>query len=106
VGGDGPVFARIEALRPVAAAIAIDGDGSDWGAIPTFSDPVGDAGGDSSRDITSFAIAPLADALLVEITTASAPSTGDLAFWLDIDYMGQEPLDLEIGLYLGFPDIL
>ncbi len=26
--GDAPVFARIEALRPVAAAIAIDGDGA------------------------------------------------------------------------------
>ena len=104
--GDAPVFARIDALRPVAAAIAIDGNGADWGAIPDFPDPAGDAGGDASRDITGVAIAPLADSLLVRITTAGPPSTYDLAFWLDVDFMGQEPLDLEIGLYAGFPDVL
>lgn len=104
--GDAPAFARIEALRPVAAAIAIDGNGADWGAIPVLPDPPGDAGGDGSRDITGVAIAPLADALLVRIETVAAPSTEDLAFWLDIDFVGQEPLDIEIGLYAVFPDIL
>ena len=104
--GDAPVFARIEALRPVAAALSVDGDGSDWGAIPNFTDPAGDAGGDPSRDIVGFAIAPLADSLVVRIQTAGPPSSYDLSFWLDIDFMGQEPLDLEIGLYAGFPDIL
>ncbi len=104
--GDAPVFARIEALRPVAAAIAIDGDGSDWGAIPELPDPAGDASGDLSRDIAGVSIAPLDDALLVRIRTAGAPSTDDLAFWLYVDFMGQQFLDLEIGLYLGFDDIL
>lgn len=104
--GDAPVFARIEALRPVAAAIAIDGDGADWGAIPNLPDPSGDAGGDASRDITHVSIAPLDDALLVRIETAGPPSTFDLAFWLYVDFMGQEWLDLELGLYLGFDDIL
>ena len=104
--GDVPVFARIELLRPVASAIAIDGLGADWGAIPELPDPLGDAGGDASRDITGVAIAPLDDALLVRIRTAGTPSTYDLAFWLYVDFTGQQFLDLEIGLYLGFDDIL
>jgi peptidase M23-like protein len=104
--GDAPVFTRIEALRPVAQALVIDGNGADWGAIPSFADPTGDAAGDPSRDITSVAIAPLADSLAVRITTAGPPSTYDLSFWLDIDFMGQAPLDVEIGLYNGFDDIL
>src|SRR5207344_492003 len=97
---------KIEALRPVAAALAIDGNGADWGAIPSLPDPAGDAGGDGSRDITSLAIAPLADSLAVRITTAAPPSTYDLAFWLYVDYVGFERVDLEIGLYLGFDDIV
>ena len=36
----------------------------------------------------------------------TAPSTDDLAFWLYVDYRGLERIDLEIGLYLGFPDVL
>ena len=105
--GDAPVYAKIEALRPVAAALAIDGDGADWGAIPSLPDPNGDAGGDGSRDITGLAIAPLVDSLAVRITTAAPPSTYDLSFWLYIDYMGREQVDLsEIGLYPGFDDIV
>jgi hypothetical protein len=96
--GDAPVFARIEALRPVAAAIAIDGNCSDWGAIPEYADALGDAGGDASRDITSVAIAPLDDALLVKLETAGTPSTADLAYWLDIDFRAHERLDLQLGL--------
>lgn len=104
--GDAAVFARIEALRPVAAAIAIDGNCSDWGAIPEYGDAAGDAGGDASRDITSVAVAPQDDALLVKLETASSPSTADLAFWLNIDFRAHEVLDLQLGLYPGFPDIL
>jgi hypothetical protein len=103
--GDAPVFAKIEALRPVAAAIAIDGNGSDWGAIPSLSD-ANEAGLDAGLDITAVAIAPQADSLVVRIATKGAPSTFDLAFWLYVDYLGQERVDLEIGLYPGFPDIV
>src|SRR5262245_2026173 len=104
--GDAPVFARIEALRPVAAAVTIDGNAAHWGATPTSVDPAGAAGGDGSRDIVATAIAPLADALLVRIETAAPPSTYDLSFWLYVDFAGQEPIELEIGLYVGFDDIL
>lgn len=104
--GDGPVFAKIDALRPVATTLAIDGNGADWGAIPSLPDPAGDAGGDGSRDILGLAIAPLADGLAVRITTAATPSTFDLSFWLYVDYVGRELVDLEIGLYPGFDDIL
>jgi len=104
--GDAAVFARIEALRPVAAAIAIDGSCADWAAIPELPDPSGDAGGDASRDITGVALAPQADALAVKLETAGPPSGADLAFWLDLDFRAHEPLDLQLGLYPGFPDIL
>src|SRR5262249_32247494 len=101
-----PVFAKIEALRPVAAALTIDGDGADWGAIPSLPDPAGDAGGDGSRDITGLAIAPLADSLAVRITTAAPPSTYPPSFWLYVDDVAAERVDLEIGLYPGFDDIV
>lgn len=64
---DAEVYARIDLLRPVAQNIVIDGTGADWGAIPTFADPVGDATGTPGEDITGVAIAPLDDALLVRI---------------------------------------
>jgi hypothetical protein len=104
--GDAPIFARIDAARAIAEDVVIDGSGTDWAGIPAFADPAGDAGGDASRDITSVSVAPLDDALLVRIATAGAPSTFDLAFWLYVDYMAHERLDLEIGLYYGWPDIL
>jgi hypothetical protein len=104
--GDAPIFARIEAARAIAEDVTIDGADGDWNGIPSFADPSADAGGDASRDITSVSIAPLDDALLVRITTAGAPSTSDLAFWLYVDFMAHERLDLEIGLYDGWPDIL
>ncbi len=104
--GDGPIFARIDAARAIAEDVVIDGDGGDWSGIPAFADPAGDAGGDPSRDITSVSIAPLADALLVRIATAGAPFSGELAFWLYFDFMAHERLDVEIGLYPGFDDIV
>jgi hypothetical protein len=104
--GDAPVFARIESLRPIAEALVIDGDDADWTGIPALSDPAGDAAGESARDITSVSIAPLASALLVRIATAAPPPADGLAFWLEIDYRGELALDLQIGLYAGFPDIL
>jgi hypothetical protein len=103
---DSATFALIDAVRAEAAGVAIDGSGADWSGIPAFPDPSGDAGGDASRDITSVSIAPTDTALLVRIATAGAPSTQDLAFWLDVDFMSQQPLDFQLGLYLGFPDIL
>jgi murein DD-endopeptidase MepM/ murein hydrolase activator NlpD len=103
---DAPAYALIETLRPLAAAIAIDGQDADWAGIPAFPDASGDAGGDATRDITSVSIAPTDDALRVRIATAGAPSTVDLAFWLYVDFVAQERIDLELGLYLGFPDIL
>src|SRR5262245_40743839 len=80
-GGDAPVFAKIEALRPVASAIVIDGNASDWGAIPSLSD-ANEVGLPPSLDITSVAIAPQADSLVVRIATKGTPSTFDLAFWI------------------------
>ncbi|HXZ86708.1 MAG TPA: M23 family metallopeptidase [Myxococcota bacterium] len=104
--GDQATFERIEALRPVAAAIAIDGSDADWAGIPALADPAGDAGSFADRDITSVSIAPLDDALLVRIATAAPPASDGVVFWLEIDYRGEKALDLQIGLYPGFPDIL
>src|SRR6185436_8520777 len=70
---DAAIWALIDALKPTAEAIAIDGNPADWGAIPAFPDPSGDVG-DASRDITSVRIAPTANALAVLIQTAGTPS--------------------------------
>ncbi len=101
--GDQATFEHIEALR--AVAIAIDGDGSDWSGIPAIADPPGDAGSFEDRDITSVSIAPLEDALLVRIATAAPPSD-EAIYWIEIDYRGYQTLDLQIGLYPGFDDLL
>jgi murein DD-endopeptidase MepM/ murein hydrolase activator NlpD len=106
LAGDQVVFDRIEALAPIASAIAIDGSDSDWEGIPSVADDAGDAGGDAARDITSLSIAPLEDALLVRIATAAAPAAGSLDFWLEIDFRGYLWLDLQLGLGDGFEDIL
>jgi hypothetical protein len=47
--GDADIYALIDTLRPVAEAITVDGNPSDWGAIPAYSDPSGDAGDGSRR---------------------------------------------------------
>ncbi len=105
-GPDDRVFALIDTARSAATSIVVDGQADpQWTSIPSWPDPVGDAA-DASRDIVGVTIAPLADAWLLRIETAAAPSTADLAFWLFIDYRGRERLDLELGLYLGFPDVL
>ena len=39
---DAEVLALIDSLRPTAETIVVDGDLSDWGAIPFFDDPTGD----------------------------------------------------------------
>src|SRR5206468_11156678 len=62
---DADIYALIDALKPVAEAITVDDNPADWGAIPAFADPSGDAGGDGSRDVTSVRIAPTASALNV-----------------------------------------
>lgn len=103
---DQDIYTLIDATRPIAEAVVIDGQGADWAGIPTFSGPTGDAGGDDSRDITGVSIAPLEDALLVRIETAGSPASLGVDFWIHVDFLGQQWLDLEIGLYPGWPDIL
>ena len=99
---DADVHALIDTLKPVAEAIVIDGDGSDWGAIPTFSDPLGDAPSDAN-DIVGVAIAPLEDELLVRIDTAGTPPTGRW-FWITFDFLGQQNLDVKMSFNPFFAD--
>ncbi len=99
---DAQVFARIDALRPVAAAVVVDGDCADWGAIPLLADPAGDAAGDASRDVTGLSIAPLDDALLVRIELAGVPPPGAQDVWIEIDYRRQQFWDLKLSLDAGF----
>ncbi|MGH0029701.1 MAG: hypothetical protein ACQGVC_07915, partial [Myxococcota bacterium] len=107
--GDADVFATIDAWRAIAEApspIVVDGDGSDWGAIHTFADPVGDAGGDPTRDITGVAIAPLDDALLIRIDTDGTPPSTGRVFWILFDFLGQQFFDVKISFNLDFTDDL
>ena len=95
---DAQVFDLIDSLTPVAEAIEIDGDCSDWGAIPVFPDASGDAGGDPARDITGVAIAPIDDAMLVRIDVAGTPPAGAQDVWIEIDYREQQWWDLKFSL--------
>jgi hypothetical protein len=95
---DAAIYALIDTLRPTAEAITVDGNPADWGAIPAFADPSGDAGGDPLRDITRVRIAPTANALYVLIQTAGAPSTDDWAFWIRIDFTGEQFYDVELAI--------
>ncbi len=103
---DQSVYNQIDTIRAISSGLSIDGNNSDWNGIPDYPDPVDDASGDPSRDITSVSLAPRDDAWLLRIETAGTPSQQDLAFWLFIDYRNQQVLDLELGLYIGFPDVL
>ncbi len=103
---DAAIHALIDALKPVAEAIAVDGSSADWGAIPAFADPSGDGGGDASRDITGVRIAPTATALTVLIETAGPPAAADWAFWIRIDFMGEQYNDVEIALNPSGNDVL
>jgi hypothetical protein len=108
---DAQIFERIDSLKPVADAIDVDGDCSDWGAIPVFPDPSGDAGGDAARDITGVAIAPLDAALLVRIDVAGTPPTDAQDFWIEVDYRKQQHFDLKFSLsgffqfFDAFPEV-
>ena len=97
------VFALIDSLVPVAAGITVDGDPSDWGAIPAFPDPAGDAGGDAARDIVSVRIAPTDAELFVLIETDAAPVALAFAYAyrLRFDFAGFQCFDVDIA-----PDIV
>ncbi|GEM_PF-2064739 len=99
---DAEVFAMIESLRIVAAGISVDGDCSEWGAIPLFADPVGDAGGDPTRDVVGVALAPTDAELFVRIDVAGTPPTGADDYWLEVDYRNQQYWDLTFSLASGF----
>lgn len=97
---DAEIFSLVDTLRPTAEAISIDGDLSDWGAIPFFADPAGDAGADPARDIISVAIAPVSDGLLFAAETVGGlPVQG--AFSVGLDFArGPRP---DIRIYFAPP---
>jgi peptidase M23-like protein len=95
---DTPLYKRIDKIREIADKIKIDGKVNDWAGIPELSDPPNDAQGDGTRDITSVAIAPRAEDLLIMVKTAQRPAQDDLAFWFNIDLLGGATDDIQIGL--------
>jgi murein DD-endopeptidase MepM/ murein hydrolase activator NlpD len=95
---DAALYKRIDKARLAAEKIKIDGKGDDWLGIPEFSDPPNDVQSDAGRDIVSAAIAPRADELLIMVRTAQLPSQESHAFWFNIDFMGLQGEDVQIGL--------
>ncbi|MCS5638641.1 MAG: M23 family metallopeptidase [Myxococcota bacterium] len=94
---DAEILLLIDTLRPTAEAISVDGDLSDWGTIPFFSDPTGDAGGNPALDISSVAVAPLLDGLLFGVETVGAlPALG--SFVVEADFADGPRLDFRIEL--------
>jgi len=97
--GDEGIYKRISQVRQAADNVKVDGRADDWQKIPEFTDPPNDAVvSDGSRDIVRAAIAPREEDLLVVIETAQRPSTEDLAFWFDVDLLGFQAADFQIGL--------
>lgn len=95
--GDADVLALIDALRSTALAITVDGDLSDWGEIPFFDDPAGDAGPDPGLDITSFAIAPVSDGILFAATTVGElPALGSFVVGLDFARGPRQDFEIDI----------
>ena len=103
---DAAIYALIDSLKPTAEAIVVDGNPADWGAIPAFPDPSGDAGGDPSRDIANVRIAPTANALYVLIQTAGTPASADWAFWIRVDFMNEQYNDVELAINPSGNDVL
>lgn len=108
---DEGVRARIADLKELTKSIKIDGKGGDWAGFPMMFDPPDDSNGDPTKDIVRTAVAPTDDALYVMIATKGPPSKDNLAFWLDVDYMGGSEYDYQLGLTTGgkprfwiFPD--
>lgn len=87
----------VDSLRTTAESITVDGDLSDWGAIPFYFDAVGDSAGDASRDLTSIAIAPLDQEILFAVETAGTPATGS-SFSLVVDLQGDLYPEVIVGL--------
>lgn len=92
------VYRRIEEIRRATFRMRVDGSNRDWRAVPRMTDPRGDAGGDSSRDIVAVAIAPTEDALWVMFRTAGKPSGDSWVFSFDVDMMGGNGDDFRIEL--------
>lgn len=94
---DAEILDLIDALRPTAESVVIDGDLSDWGAVPFYDDPIGDAGADPNFDFSSFAIAPVTNGILFAVeTVGSAPAVGSFVVGLEFA-RGPRP-DLEIAI--------
>ncbi|HWE35609.1 MAG TPA: M23 family metallopeptidase [Isosphaeraceae bacterium] len=98
---DRAIFETIGRVKKVAGKVKIDGKRADWEGIPAFNDPKGDAGGDASRDIVKVAVAPREDDWLVMIATAGTPTRDNGAFYVEVDYFGHEPWDVQVGLLRG-----
>jgi hypothetical protein len=98
---DKAIFDRIEQIRKLADKAKVDGKRADWNGIPAFEDPKGDAGGDATRDIVKVAVAPREDDWLILIATAGRPTRDPGAFYVEVDYYGHEPWDVQVGLLPG-----
>ncbi len=94
---DAEILLLIDALRPTAEAITVDGDLSDWGAIPFFDDPTGDAGADPAYDITSISFAPVSDGLFVAVETVGTLPALE-GFVVGLDFARGPRADFEIEL--------
>lgn len=91
-----PIYQKIERLRRAAALLRLDGNDRDWAEFPQFSDPRGDAGADSRRDILAVALAPTETDLWVMIRTGGPPSGDPWSFYVRVDMIGDRNTDFRI----------
>ncbi|MBI1374806.1 MAG: peptidoglycan DD-metalloendopeptidase family protein [Phycisphaera sp.] len=95
---DDDIRAKIAEVRAAALRINLDGDASDWAAIPTITDAAPTPTGNPGMDIEAAAIAPLDSELLVMIRTRGRPLKFDHLYRLNIDYRGDATFDIQVAL--------
>ncbi len=89
-GTDAFIFATIDAHRPIAEAILVDGLAGDWSGLPVYGDVDGDVGS-APLDIVGTAIAALDQEVLVRIETSATSSVTPYAFGILLDLGGDSP---------------
>lgn len=102
---DNRIHTLIQDVRAKALNIKIDGNADDWEGIPIFSYDNKEVA-DAALDITAVSIAPLEDRLLILLKTKAMPKKTGKHYWLDIDLLGAQPKDIQLGLQAGASNTL
>ena len=97
---DADIYAAIDAFRPIAENLVIDGAPGDWIGLPAQPDAL-ELPGDPARDIVSVAIAPLEQELALIAELAGTPLSAAGTYGLFIDFARGPRQEVVITLDAG-----